>query len=60
MDIELKRKVQQEINNADEYVLKVVLALLKEYNQSHSHYKLSDKQLHIVRERKSRYEKGLL
>lgn len=32
--------------------------LLKEYNKSHSNYKLTDEQLQIVRERKARYENG--
>ena len=55
---ELKRKVQEEIKGADEHILKAVLAMLKEYNKSLSSYKLTDKQLQILRERKARYESG--
>lgn len=58
MNTALKKQVQEEIADADEHILKAVLALLKEYNKSHSSYQLTDEQLQIVRERKARYENG--
>lgn len=58
MNTTLKKQVQEEIADADEHILKAVLALLKEYNKSSSGYQLTAEQLQIVRERKVRYENG--
>jgi len=59
MNTGLKKKVLEEIDDADEHILNAVLALLKEYNKSSSKYRITEQQLQIVRERKIRYEKGL-
>jgi hypothetical protein len=53
---ELRKIVHDQVDIADEHILQAVHALLDEYNKSKSNYALSDEQIEILKERKSRYE----
>lgn len=55
---ELRRKVQEQIETADELILREILAIMKEHKKSQEYSGLTEEEMDIVMERKARYERG--
>lgn len=55
---ELRKKVQKQIETADELLLREILAMMKEHKKSQEPYEVSDEMINMLNERRERYKSG--